>query len=63
MIKVEKKNNEAADGVKIDITGMKDDVVEEFLALLKAVGKIDVLCEALREEFEKTQDEIHQKLS
>lgn len=63
MIKVEKKNSEAADGIKIEITGIKDDVVEECLALLEAVGKIDVLREALREELEKIPEEKHQEFS
>lgn len=63
MIKVEKKSNDAVDGIKIEITGVKDVVVEECLALLEAVGKIDVLREALREGLEKIPDEKHQELS
>lgn len=63
MIKVEKKSNDAVDGIKIEITGVKDAVVEECLALLEAVGKIDVLREALREALDKIPDEKHQELS
>ena len=67
---IKAKKDKRGPGIQVEISGELEDVVDEYMALIRAVENIEALRDAVGDALDKTvngtdegENEIHQELS